>query len=182
MHTSRQFPTRSALAVMLGLALVAGTAACERRVNAVAPAYGAAAPYGAPGTAYDVWAPSYGQSTTIPVTLPDGRQAHLVIAPAAAPAPYAAQPVVVRETVVAQPVRTVERVTTPRVTRAPARRVVRQNRGRSWQKEALIVGGSAGAGALIGSLAGGKKGAAIGAAAGGVGGLIYDLKTRDGVR
>ena len=31
----------------------------------------------------------------------------------------------------------------------------------------------------IGALAGGKKGAGVGAAAGGVGGLIYDLATRD---
>jgi len=32
----------------------------------------------------------------------------------------------------------------------------------------------------IGAVAGGKKGAAIGAAAGGIGGLIYDMATRDG--
>jgi hypothetical protein len=49
---------------------------------------------------------------------------------------------------------------------------------RSWEKEALIIGGGAGGGALVGGLAGGKKGAAVGAAAGGVGGLIYDLATR----
>jgi len=41
------------------------------------------------------------------------------------------------------------------------------------------IGGSAGAGTAIGALAGGKKGAGVGAAAGGVGGLIYDLMTRD---
>ena len=33
--------------------------------------------------------------------------------------------------------------------------------------------------AAIGAIAGGKKGAGVGAAAGGVGGLIYDLITRD---
>ncbi len=43
----------------------------------------------------------------------------------------------------------------------------------------LIVGGSTGAGTLIGAVAGGKKGAAVGATAGGIGGLIYDLATRD---
>lgn len=51
--------------------------------------------------------------------------------------------------------------------------------GRSWQKEALIVGGSAGAGAAIGAVAGGKKGAAIGAVSGGIAGLVYDLATRN---
>ena len=50
---------------------------------------------------------------------------------------------------------------------------------RSWEKEALIIGGSAGAGTAVGAIAGGKKGAAVGAAAGGVGGLIYDLATRN---
>ena len=49
---------------------------------------------------------------------------------------------------------------------------------RSWQKEAIIIGGGAAAGAGIGAIAGGKKGAAIGAISGGVAGLIYDMKTR----
>ena len=50
---------------------------------------------------------------------------------------------------------------------------------RSLKKSALIVGGSAGAGAAIGAVAGGGKGAAIGAMSGGVAGLIYDLATRN---
>jgi hypothetical protein len=50
---------------------------------------------------------------------------------------------------------------------------------RSVQREILIVGGSAGAGAAIGAVSGGKKGAAIGAMSGGVAGLIYDLATRN---
>jgi hypothetical protein len=50
---------------------------------------------------------------------------------------------------------------------------------RSWEKEALIIGGTAGAGAAIGAIAGGGKGAGIGAAAGGIGGLIYDLVTKN---
>ena len=49
---------------------------------------------------------------------------------------------------------------------------------RSWQKEAIIIGGSTAAGAGIGAIVGGKKGAAIGAISGGVAGLIYDMKTR----
>jgi len=50
---------------------------------------------------------------------------------------------------------------------------------RTWQKEALIIGGSAGAGAAIGAIAGGKKGAAIGGVSGGVAGAIYDIATRN---
>ena len=53
-----------------------------------------------------------------------------------------------------------------------------QSGNRSWQKEAVIIGGGTAAGAGIGALAGGKKGAAIGAISGGVAGLIYDMKTR----
>ena len=49
---------------------------------------------------------------------------------------------------------------------------------RTWQEEALIMGGRTAAGAGIGALAGGKKGAVIGAASGGVAGLVYDLATR----
>lgn len=61
-------------------------------------------------------------------------------------------------------------------TRQPVRE---SQRKRSWQKEALIVGGSAGAGAAIGAVAGGKKGAAVGAVSGGIAGLVYDLATRN---
>jgi len=50
---------------------------------------------------------------------------------------------------------------------------------RTLAKEALIVGGSAGAGAAIGAVAGGGKGAGIGALSGGIAGLVYDLATRN---
>ena len=62
---------------------------------------------------------------------------------------------------------------------APAPVQARVAKKRSWEKEVLIVGGSAGAGAAIGAVAGGKKGATIGAVSGGVAGLVYDLATRN---
>lgn len=97
------------------------------------------------------------------------------------------QPVVVQtdEEVVARPVvhRTVRRRVQPRTVTYydDEREYPRQyrNRKRSWQKEALIIGGSAGAGTAIGAVAGGKKGAGIGALSGGVAGLVYDLATRN---
>ncbi len=75
--------------------------------------------------------------------------------------------------------------TRPRVRRAATYNdtVVRDASGepirrhRSTEKSAMIVAGSAGAGAAIGALAGGGKGAAIGAISGGVAGLIYDRMT-----
>ena len=48
-----------------------------------------------------------------------------------------------------------------------------------WAQDALVVGGSAAGGALIGAAVAGKNGAGVGAAVGGVGGLIYDLLSRD---
>ena len=49
---------------------------------------------------------------------------------------------------------------------------------RTWQKSALLIGGSAGTGAGVGALIGGKKGALAGAAIGGGAAAIYDQVKR----
>jgi hypothetical protein len=55
--------------------------------------------------------------------------------------------------------------------------VVRED-NRSWQKTAMIVGGSAAGGAGVGGIMGGKKGALIGAAIGGGAASIYEATQR----
>jgi hypothetical protein len=50
---------------------------------------------------------------------------------------------------------------------------------RSGKEKALIIGGSAAAGAALGGLLGGKRGAVAGAIAGGSGGAVYDRATTD---
>jgi len=62
---------------------------------------------------------------------------------------------------------------------AAAARADEEKNSRSTKESALIIGGSAGAGAGIGAIAKGKKGAALGAAIGGVAGTAYDLMTRN---
>ncbi len=63
----------------------------------------------------------------------------------------------------------------PEYRRAPRR--ARQPR-RSWQKSALVIGGSSATGAGVGALIGGKKGALIGAALGGGASTIYEATKR----
>lgn len=120
------------------------------------------------------------KGTVIPVTLADGREAQLVIPSQRRAEPHA---VYIRDAEGFHPVQIQENANRTEVVQSPAvvsrRAEPAHPRKRSWEKEALIIGGSAGGGALIGAVAGGKKGAAIGATAGGVGGLIYDLATRD---
>jgi hypothetical protein len=73
------------------------------------------------------------------------------------------------------------RHTTSQVRQGSApRRVVTKER--PFSHSAAIVGGSAGAGAVIGALAGGGKGAGIGALAGGGAGLVYDRLTHKKTR
>jgi hypothetical protein len=49
---------------------------------------------------------------------------------------------------------------------------------RSWKKTALVIGGSAGAGAGVGAIVAGGKGAAIGAAIGGGAATLYEAIKR----
>jgi hypothetical protein len=120
------------------------------------------------------------KGTLVPITLENGRQGHLFIPQRQA---TDLQTVYLRDEQGLHPVRLGDNVTRAELTRSPgivqARPEPRGANKRSWEKEALIIGGSAGAGTAIGALAGGKKGAGVGAATGGVGGLIFDLVTRN---
>jgi hypothetical protein len=94
-------------------------------------------------------------------------------APSALPAPSAAAPVSRPALVPAvyhpqSSAPAVRRVSSPRPGPAAS------EPGRTWKKRALVIGGSAGAGAGIGALVGGKKGALIGAAIGGGGAALVD--------
>ena len=119
-------------------------------------------------------------STVVPVTLPDGQRAQLII-----PQKGDSHSVYLRDQDGMHPVALQDRnVSRDQFVRSKPtvveRRVEPQHpKKRSWEKEALIIGGGAGAGAGIGAIAGGGKGAGIGAASGGVAGLLYDLATRN---
>jgi hypothetical protein len=155
--------------------------ACTRDAQAITPEkleqqYGIAGAYADTVTTPD----GSIKGTIVPVTLADGRRAQLVIPSQTAKDPHS---VYMRDGSGLHPVEVSERSSRHDVAQAPAVVETRPERAhsrkRSWEKEALIIGGSAGAGTAIGAVAGGRKGAAVGAAAGGVGGLIYDLATRD---
>ena len=67
------------------------------------------------------------------------------------------------------------------VTRAPRRTntaVAARASGRSWQKTAMVIGGSSAAGAGLGAIFGGKTGALIGAAIGGGAGTLFEVNKR----
>ena len=169
-------------ALTVGLMAAGSLASCSRDIQAVDQPKNIEARYGVPGAYTDTIATSNGsmKGTLVPVTLEDGRTAQLFIPGARAREPHT---VYLRDNDGLHPVRMKENATREQIVRSPAiverRAEPAHTDKRSWEKEALIIGGAAGAGTAIGALAGGKKGAGIGAAAGGVGGLIYDLMTRD---
>jgi len=137
--------------------------------------------YGLSGAYSDTVQTSDGaiHGTLVPVTLADGRKAQLFVPQDSRSQAHA---VYLRDDQGLHPVHVKDNATRDQVASAPS--VVgsqpesTHKRKRSWEKDALIIGGSAGAGTAIGAVAGGKKGAAIGAVAGGIGGLIYDLSTQ----
>jgi hypothetical protein len=167
--------------VAVGSLLLIGSAEAQSRrqtttVHSVQQRYGIQGAYD--GTTLH---PDGRQSTAVPVTIEDGRTGEFVI-PSGNSDPHA---VYYRDDQSGDlhPVRMNDHVTRQQIVQAP--RAVRyqtepqHSNKQSWEQDALIVGGSAAGGALIGAAAGGKKGAGVGAAAGGVGGLIYDLLSRN---
>jgi hypothetical protein len=167
----------------LALALLSATlsSACSRDIQAM-DAQQIEQQYGVSGAYTSTVATSDGavKGTLVPITLANGRQGHLFIPQKRTNDPHA---VYLRDDQGLHPVRLQDNVSRAEVSRSPAVVATKPEpqhaNKRSWEQEALIIGGGAGGGAAIGALAGGKKGAAIGAATGGVGGLIYDLITRD---
>ena len=173
----------SVTAFVTALALGGATvfAGCEKKADAVTPER-IDQQYGVSGAYTDEVPTSDGaiRGTLVPVTLADGRKAQLFVPQHQRNDPHA---VYLRDEQGLHPVRLSEHASRDQITSAPAvvdrRPEPAHKQKRSWEKDALIIGGSAGAGTAIGAIAGGKKGAAVGATAGGIGGLIYDLATRN---
>jgi hypothetical protein len=172
---------RNAVALMASTVMVAAATGCSRDAQAVGltpqevqQRYGIADAYRGQVVTTDGTL----RGTLVPVTLPDGRKAELII-PDRSGEPHAAY---FRDGDGLHPIEVADNIKREQLTGAPvvvSKRADRAHpRHRSWEKEVMIIGGSAGAGAAVGALTGGKKGAGIGAGAGGIGGLIYDLATR----
>ncbi len=112
----------------------------------------------------DGYAPLYAPYGTQYVAQPGG-----VVTPAGVYAVPAAQRVVTEQYTPRPAVRRVS---------SPAYSTERATNGRSWQKSAMIIGGSAASGAGVGAVIGGKKGAGIGALIGGGIATLYDQAKR----
>lgn len=163
--------------LVVGSLVLGGSVSAQRRTPASTP-QSIQQRYGVQGT-YDGTSlhPAGHHSAAVPITIDDGRTGEFVI-PSDRRDPH---PAYYRDdqTGDLHPVRIDAGVTRQQFVQNP--RAVRyqpepqHSNKPSWEKDALIVGASAGGGALIGAAAGGAKGAGVGAAAGGVAGLIYDL-------
>jgi hypothetical protein len=173
-------PSHIAFLVIVGSLIVVGSAGAQKRRAAstytpetVRQRYGVQGAYD--GTTLH---PAGRRSTAVPVTMDDGRTGEFVIPADRRQDPHAAY---YRDDQSGDmhPVRIDPRVTRQQFVQNPRAvryQTERQHSNRQpWEKDALIVGGSAAGGALIGAAAGGGQGAAVGAAAGGVAGLLYDL-------
>ena len=154
--------------------------ACSRDVQALTPQqlqqqYGIDDAYAGQVTTSD----GALRGTLVPVTLADGRRAEILIPNRGRAQAHTAY---LRDDQGLHPIELQPNSTREQLVASPgvvSRRAERPHSNqRSWEKELLIVGGSAGGGAAVGALTGGKKGAGIGAGVGGLGGLIYDLATR----
>jgi len=174
------------LALMLTAILV--SAACSKASADIDPK-AIEAKYGLSGGYVDEITTEDGkvQATIVPTTLDDGRKVQLLIPHQ----PIGDHQVYMRDGITITPLE----LSDPRLTKqefvqsqpriverrsvAPAAPTAVPKKKRSLEKEVLIVGGSAGAGAAIGAVAGGGKGAGIGALSGGVAGLVYDLATKN---
>jgi hypothetical protein len=162
------------------VAAAAFATACSRDVAALSPQQ-VESDYGVAGAHSGMVSTADGQvkGTLVPVTLADGRQAQLLIPAKSLKEPHG---IYLHDNEGLHPVELNPGATRNDIQTAPkivARRAEPAHKNkRSWEQEALIIGGATGGGAGIGALAGGKKGAGVGAAVGGVGGLIYDLATR----
>jgi hypothetical protein len=170
-----QFLGLSTLVVVTGL-LQGGCSASAQTPEELQRQYGIHDAYD--GTSLH---PDGHRSSAVPVTMDDGRTGEFVV-----PSDRRdSHPVYYRDdqTGDVHPVQIDPRTTREQFVQEP--RAVRyeaepqHSDKSSWEKDALIVGGSAGGGALIGAAAGGKKGAGVGAVAGGVGGLIFDLVSKN---
>jgi len=173
--------TKNVAYAVLGLLSFVALSACSRDIQAMTPDQ-IQRQYGVTGAYADTITTADGpmKGTMVPVTLADGRQAQLFIPSQRTDEPHA---VYLKDQDGIHPVQVQDSMTRDQFIQAPPSVVARRAEPahahkRTWEQEALIIGGSAGAGTAIGAIAGGKKGAGVGAAAGGVGGLIYDLATR----
>lgn len=177
-QTNRPSYACTAMVLLSGAIALSG---CEHKADAATPEQ-LQQQYGISG-AYTGEVPTSDgaiRGTLVPVTLADGRKAQLFVPQQSRNEPHG---VYLHDDQGLHPVHVRTNATRDQIASAPAvvetRPEPTHEHKRSWEKDALIIGGSAGAGTAIGAIAGGKKGAAVGATAGGIGGLIYDLASRN---